>query len=177
MLLFSSQNLFARGTTTHFFSHALTTTQSLGSIHFFFNISLTDLCEGGNRGLSSGGGSRRGLMEGSSWGGRARGCRRGGGGHTGGRLLLLLEGILVALWAEPVSVGGPKEAAASAAQDGPGLKLVALSLHPPVDLMGSQNSVLHYWHKHSTPCLHLLTHLILSFVPFLLKLVNVKKGR
>lgn len=55
------------------------------------------LCEGGNRGLSSGGGSRRGLMEGSSWGGRARGCRRGGGGHTGGRLLLLLEGILVAL--------------------------------------------------------------------------------
>lgn len=103
-------------------------------------LSFTDLCEGGDRGLSSGGGSSWCLMEGSSWGGRARGCRRGGRGHTGGWLLLLLEGILVALGAEPISVGGPKEAAPSAAQDGPGLQLVALSLHPPVDLRKTNDS-------------------------------------
>lgn len=107
-----------------------------------FHVSFTDLREGGNRGLSSGSGSSWGLVEGGSWGGRARGCWRGGGGHTGGWLLFLLESILVALGAEPISVGGPKEATASAAQNGPGLQLVALSLHPPVNLMGSQSSVL-----------------------------------
>lgn len=95
------------------------------------------LREGWNRGLSSGSGSRRGLVEGGSWGGRARGCRRGGRGHTGGWLLFLLESILVALRAEPISVRGPKEATASAAQNGSGLQLIALSLHPPVNLLFS----------------------------------------